>query len=56
MPRVLVMIGMTLGDERHHFLPLHSLLVPHGLWRLLPCLGGLHMSHVWLIYDIFFSF
>jgi hypothetical protein len=52
MPRVQMMVGMTLGEERPHLLPPHSELVPRGLWRP-PCLGGLDISHMCLIYDIF---
>jgi len=44
-----------LGEERHHFPPLHSWLVPHGLWRPLPSLGSLDVSHMWLICDVFWN-
>jgi hypothetical protein len=53
---VLMMDGMVLGEERHHFLPPHFGLVPHGLWRPPPCPRGIDVSHVWPIMMYFFIY
>jgi hypothetical protein len=55
MSGILMMVGMNVGEERHHLLPCHSRLVPRGLWRPPPCIVGFDISYMWLIYDIFFN-